>query len=66
MFIPATAPVQEVPPPRPPLPQEPAAPPPPRPPLPSDEMQEVQMVLEQPPEDNRMAVSLPKDTLGGV
>lgn len=50
------APVQEVPPPRPPLPQE-TAPPPPRPPLPSDEMKEVQSVLEQPPEDNRMAMA---------
>ena len=49
------APVQEVPPPRPPLPQE-TVQPPPRPPLPSDEMKEVQSVLEQPPEDNRMAV----------
>lgn len=45
-----------MPPPRPPLPKESA--PPPRPPLPSDEMVEVQQVLEQPPEDNRMAVSL--------
>lgn len=52
-----TAPVQEVPPPRPPLPTEATAPPP-RPPLPSDEMVEVQQVLEQPPEDNRMAVRL--------
>ena len=52
-----TAPVQEVPPPRPPLPTEATAPPP-RPPLPSDEMVEVQQVLEQPPEDNRMAVCL--------
>ena len=52
-----TAPVQEVPPPRPPLPTEATAPPP-RPPLPSNEMVEVQQVLEQPPEDNRMAVCL--------
>lgn len=44
-----------MPPPRPPLPKEAAAPPP-RPPLPSNEMVEVQQVLEQPPEDNRMAV----------
>lgn len=50
----APAPVQEVPPPRPPLPKEA---PPPRPPLPSDEMQEVQAVLEQPPVDNRMAMA---------
>ncbi|KAL9979828.1 hypothetical protein ACROYT_G017545 [Oculina patagonica] len=53
----ASPPVQEVPPPRPPLPQEAAAPPPPRPPLPSNDMQEAQMVLEQPPEDNRMAMA---------
>ena len=46
-----------MPPPRPPLPTEATAPPP-RPPLPSDEMVEVQQVLEQPPEDNRMAVRL--------
>ena len=46
-----------MPPPRPPLPTEATAPPP-RPPLPSDEMVEVQQVLEQPPEDNRMAVCL--------
>ena len=52
-----TAPVQEVTPPRPPLPTEATAPPP-RPPLPSNEMVEVQQVLEQPPEDNRMAVCL--------
>ncbi|KAK2568276.1 Vinculin [Acropora cervicornis] len=52
---PKTAPQQEVPPPRPPLPKESA--PPPRPPLPSDEMVEVQQVLEQPPEDNRMAMA---------
>lgn len=51
-----TAPVQEVPPPRPPLPTEATAPPP-RPPLPSNEMVEVQQVLEQPPEDNRMAMA---------
>lgn len=51
----ATAPVQEVPPPRPPLPKETA--PPPRPPLPSNEMVQVQQVLEQPPEDNRMAMA---------
>ncbi|XP_029181563.2 LOW QUALITY PROTEIN: vinculin-like [Acropora millepora] len=50
-----TAPQQEMPPPRPPLPKESA--PPPRPPLPSDEMVEVQQVLEQPPEDNRMAMA---------
>lgn len=53
----ASEPVQEVPPPRPPLPKEAAAPPPPRPPLPSNEMVEVQQVLEQPPEDNRMAMA---------
>lgn len=51
----ATGPVQEVPPPRPPLPKETA--PPPRPPLPSNEMVQVQQVLEQPPEDNRMAMA---------
>jgi len=57
LHIAATTPEQEVPPPRPPLPKEAAAPAPPRPPLPSDEMVEVQQVLEQPPEDNRMAMA---------
>ncbi|KAJ7380305.1 hypothetical protein OS493_011025 [Desmophyllum pertusum] len=57
VIVSVSAKVQEVPPPRPPLPQEPAAPPPPRPPLPSNDMQEAQMVLEQPPEDNRMAMA---------